>query len=119
MGDSCLFLIRQEGLFLSFPLDDATQFGNTPALLCSNPANNGCLADMVERAEGTCESGDVIMLASDALAGWFLTQHAAGVKPWHTLLKLEPSQWKGWVNTQRQAGAMRNDDTTLIVTRIR
>lgn len=119
VGDSCLFMVRRDELFLSFPLDDAAQFGNTPALLCSNPTNNGVFPEGVQLAKGTCELGDVIMLASDALAGWFLTQHSAGEKPWHTLLNLEPAQWESWVNTQRQAGSMRNDDTTLVVTRIR
>lgn len=119
VGDSCLFLIRQDQLLLSFPLDNSAQFDNTPALLCSNAANNGRLGDMVERAEGNCQPGDLILLASDALAGWFLTQHAAGEKPWHTLRKLEPAQWECWVNTQREAGAIRNDDTTLVVTAIR
>jgi len=119
VGDSCMFLVRKEELFLSFPLDDAAQFGNAPALLCSNSANNSKLVEAVQRAEGTFQSGDVIMLASDALAAWFLTQNAAGERPWNTLLKLEPGKWECWVNTQRRTGAMRNDDTTLIVARIR
>ena len=40
VGDSCLFVVRDKELMLSFPLEDPAQFNNTPALICSNPANN-------------------------------------------------------------------------------
>ncbi len=119
VGDSCLFWVRQAELLLSFPLDDAGQFNNTPALLCSNPGNNGRLEDMVRRTEGTFQPGDLIILASDALAGWFLAQHAAGGKPWETLLQVGPAQWESWVQSQREAGALHNDDTTLIIAQSR
>ena len=119
VGDSCMFLVRQEELFLSFPLEDAAQFGNTPALLCSNPANNDRVSDKVQRIEGDCHAGDAIILASDALAAWFLAGHAAGEKPWQTLLALTQTQWETWLQSQREAGAMHNDDTTLIIARVR
>ena len=119
VGDSCMFLVRQDELFLSFPLDDAAQFDNTPALLCSNPANNGRISDEVQRIEGYCHAGDMIILASDALAAWFLAQNAAGQKPWQTLLALTQAQWEAWLQSQREAGAIQNDDTTLMIARIR
>ena len=115
VGDSCLFLIRQDKLILSFPLEDAAQFNNTPALLCSNPANNSGSLAAVQQTGGTCQAGDVFILASDALAGWLLSQSAAGDKPWQTLLAQDSAQWEGWVREQREARAMRNDDTTLII----
>jgi hypothetical protein len=125
VGDSCLFLVRHNELVLSFPLDDARQFGNTPQLLCSNPANNRWDGDAIKLYEGVCQSEDMFILASDALAGWFLAQHAAGEKPWLTLLSFSlgwrerGERWEQWVNSQRQAGTMRNDDTTLIIARVR
>ena len=36
IGDRCLFVVREGGLELSFPIDDAAQFNNTPSLICSN-----------------------------------------------------------------------------------
>ena len=119
VGDSCLFMVREEELLLCFPLDDASQFNNSPDLLCSNPANNGRPGDKVQRTGGNCQSGDVIILASDALAAWFLKQQAAEEKPWETILNIQPAQWDSWVQARREAGAMRNDDTTLIIARIR
>ncbi len=118
VGDSCLFRVRDEELALAFPLDDASQFGSAPALLCSNPANNGRLADQLRQHQGSCQPGDVFILASDALAAWFLARHSAAGKPWQTLLALEPAQGADWVPTQRQAGLMRNDDTAFLIAQV-
>ena len=119
VGDSCLFLIRQDELILSFPLDAAAQFNNTPALLCGNPANNGLVWDSVQQTGGTCQAGDIFILASDALSGWLLAQYAAGERSWQTLLALTSTRWEPWVQEQRQARLMRNDDTTLVIVRVR
>ena len=115
VGDSCLFVVRGGRLSLSFPLDDAAQFDNNPALICSNPDNAGDLWEGVRKHGGECEAGDLFILATDALACWFLAQNAAGEKPWETLLALGPAEWDAWVEEQRREGLMRNDDTTLVV----
>ena len=119
VGDSCLFMVRQGELLLCFPLDDAAHFNNAPDLICSNPVNNGPLENVVQYAEGACQPGDVIILASDALASWFLKQHAAEEKPWETILNIQPARWDSWVQDRRKAGSMRNDDTTLIIAHTR
>lgn len=115
VGDSCLFVVRDDRLLLSFPLEDAAEFDNTPALICSNPDNAGELWENVRRSEGDCVAGDSFILASDALACWFLDRDAAGEKPWKTLLALDASEWAAWVEEQRRAGLMGNDDTTLVM----
>ena len=119
VGDCCLFLIRQDELALAFPLDDAGQFDNAPALLCSNPANQRQLPEAARLAGGDCQAGDVFTLASDALAAWFLASHAKGQKPWQTLLALEKGAWEPWLQAQREERLMRNDDTTLLVIQVR
>ncbi len=115
VGDSCLFVIRDDRLWLSFPLENAAQFDNSPTLVCSNPDNMGDLWENVHQSDGECVSGDSFILASDALACWFLGRNAEGEKPWKTLLALNASGWATWVEEQRQAGLMGNDDTTLVV----
>ena len=114
VGDCCLFIVRDDRLALSFPIEEASQFDNNPALICSNPDNAGDLWKAVRRHGGECEAGDVFILASDALAGWFLAANSAGDKPWETLAELDSSNWAGWIEEQRSAGLMRNDDTTLV-----
>ena len=115
VGDSCLFVIRDDRLWLSFPLEDAAEFDNSPALVCSNPANAGGLWESVRLSSGECASGDLLVLATDALACWFLARYAAGEKPWETLLALDSSGWDAWVGEQRRGRFMRNDDTTLVI----
>ncbi len=115
VGDSCLFLVRQDELITSFPLDDAGQFDNTPALLCSNPANSSRGRKAIRQTRGTCQTGDRFILASDALACWFLAQHAVAEKPWKALLALDAAHWEAWVQAKRRDHRMRNDDATLIV----
>ena len=115
VGDSCLFLVQDDRLRLSFPLEDAAEFDNSPNLICSNPDNAGELWEKVRRSDGECVAGDLFILASDALACWFLERNAEGEKPWKTLLALDASGWAAWVAEQRDARLMRNDDTTLVI----
>ena len=115
VGDSCLFLVRDGQLSLSFPLDDAAQFDNTPPLVCSNPDNAEDLWQNVRQSRGDCQAGDTFILASDALACWLLARNAEGEKPWETLLALDRSAWSAWVDEQRSAGLLHNDDTTLVI----
>ena len=68
----------------------------------------------LSRRSGECEVGDLFILASDALACWFLTRGAAGAQPWESLGALDRADWEGWVDGQRRAGLMRNDDTTMV-----
>ena len=118
MGDSCLFVVRDDRLRLSFPLEDTAQFDNNPALVCSNPDKVGVLWDNMHQNDGECVAGDSFILASDALACWFLERNAEGEKPWETLLALDASGWAVWVEEQRRAGSMRNDDVTLVIMRV-
>ncbi len=115
VGDSCLFVVRDDRLWLSFPLEDAAEFDNTPALVCSNPENAGYEWEGVRLHSGEFAAGDLIILATDALACWLLAQNADGGKPWETLLALDSAEWDAWNEEQRREGLMRNDDTTLVV----
>ena len=118
VGDCCLFVVRDDQLEVSFPLEDHAEFDNNPALMCSNPASSAGLWEDVRRGSGECSAGDLIIVATDAIAAWFLAQHASGEKPWETLVKLDPSEWEGWVDEQRRDGLMRNDDTTVVIVEV-
>ena len=119
IGDCCMFIVRDDALALSFPLEDSSQFNNTPSLICSNRANNGGLWNRVCLYRGECQPGDVIILASDAIACWILTESETGGRPWETMLSLDSSEkWEIWVEAQRAQRAMRNDDTTLIAVKV-
>ncbi len=115
VGDSCLFVVCGDRLRLSFPLENAAQFDNSPALVGSNPDHTRELREDVHRIEGECAAGDSFILASDALACWFLGRNARGEQPWDELLALDASGWAAWVEEQRRSGLMRNDDTTVVI----
>jgi len=118
VGDCCLFVVRDGSLAVSFPLEESGQFNITPPLICSNPDNNEDLWERVCQLEGELLPGDLILLASDAVASWLLSRCESGDRPWETLLGLEEPEWEGWVQGLRQERAMRNDDSTLIVVEV-
>lgn len=115
VGDCCLFIIRHNELYVSFPLDSSGQLNNTPPLICSNPSNNRGLWSTAARQHGELRSGDVLILTTDAVAGWILDRSEAGDKPWDTLLSLTATEWEGWVQKRRAERSLKNDDTTAII----
>lgn len=118
IGDSCLFLVRDEHLVVSFPVEDPEQFTSRPSLLPSRSA----AADLVMRNMAHCasewEPGDSFYITTDALAAWFLRADQRGERPWEILRDLETSDsvmdFEDWVNLERSRGELKDDDTTLI-----
>ena len=119
VGDCCLFVVREGDLHTAFPIDDPSYFGNTPHLLCSNPATD-LATEHIKSAQGLCQPGDLIILATDAVACWALTQRRRGHDPWSALAGLHDSSdadRERWVAERRADRAMRNDDATLLAIR--
>lgn len=115
VGDTCLFSIRSGWMTTSFPIRDADAFNNTPSLLSSGA--DASPVSTFEVDSGAFESGDVLLLASDALAAWMLHVHAM------TYPRLNWAEWTcnvlddfdSFVERERQRGTLVNDDTTLVV----
>jgi hypothetical protein len=113
VGDSCLFQLR-DSVVESFPVSDASSFGNTPDLISSNPAYNRELEAKVRIKTGQFIFGDSFYLMTDAIANWFMTQAAGGGRPWATLEELlETDDLKGYVNRLREENRLKNDDVTI------
>ena len=116
VGDSCLFLVRHGQMAVSFPIDSAWQFNNSPSLICSNSDKSNGLWGRVSQLSGNCVPGDLLILASDALSQWMLARKADGGKPWEDLLEQHSrGQLVEWVNDLRQRRLIHNDDTTFII----
>jgi Protein phosphatase 2C len=121
VGDSCLFHVRDDRLERSFPLEDSSEFGNTPWLIGSRTS-----PDEVPRRRGkSCRldlmAGDRLWLMTDALARWFLMEAEASRRPWDALGELQDlpdEEWAAWVETLRDTRELRNDDTTVVVVTI-
>jgi hypothetical protein len=118
VGDSCFFQIRDGKLIESFPLTKAEQFNSRPVLLCSNPTNNSGVWPDVRYEEGECKPEDIFILATDAIAKWFLEQSQLGGKPWDLLGNIRSSQeFSDFVARLRAEKTLRNDDTTILIAR--
>ena len=55
---------------------------------------------------------------TDALARWFLVEAAEKRTPWHRLdewhQRGDDGGWVAWIESLREARALRNDDTTMV-----
>ncbi len=114
LGDTCLFHVRGGQLQVAFPLSESANFDTSPPLLGSFDADPEAIVGHVRFAEGTVAEGDDFFVCTDALAAWFLARAEEGGRPWETLRDLTEIGFAEWVSQARQAGALRNDDVTLV-----
>jgi hypothetical protein len=114
VGDACLFLVRDDRLARAFPLGRPEDFGNQPRLLGSRADPHPPAPD---ETRGDWRPGDLFLLATDALAEWFLRRTRAGGRPWHDLDGLSGEAFADWVERRREQEGLRNDDVTVVAIR--
>lgn len=113
VGDSCLFQVRGDSLLAAFPLQSPEQFSDTPALISSHLARNGRVP--IHILSGRWQPGDAFILATDALAAWFLAESRQESHPWRALVALtDLPTFHDWLGEQRASGRIRNDDVTCL-----
>lgn len=118
IGDTCLFQVRKNLLVKAFPIARSDSFSPRPVLLSSNPEFNDSAVKGLFFVQGDYLAEDVFILATDALGCWFMKQHESGDKPWKTLLALKvQADFEAMVGRFRDTGAIKNDDTTLLILR--
>lgn len=120
VGDACLFHVRGRDLVKPspFPVKNAADFGVTPALITTDITYNQRSLKKLETVEGDYRQGDVFLLATDALAQWFLRACEADQKPWSRLQGITQTRFAELVAELRQEGTIRNDDVTLLVVHV-
>lgn len=115
VGDACLFL-EHGGTVTSFPLGTVQEFGSTPDLLRSVAID----VDLVVRAwrtwEGAWVSGDLFVLASDAVAAYLIAACCDDRRSLRSALGLGVSRLRRrrHLRRLRGSGAIRNDDLTYV-----
>jgi hypothetical protein len=118
LGDSCVFQVRDERVLFSFPLHDLDDFSNHPPLLPSRAADVEIVRRNVAICRGDWVPGDSFYVVTDALAAWFLRANSETKRPWEPLRDLGTEDFEldfsSWVDLQRDQGALRDDDTTLV-----
>ncbi|HEY5745314.1 MAG TPA: protein phosphatase 2C domain-containing protein [Chryseolinea sp.] len=124
IGDSNLFVIRDDSLVKAFPITKAEEFGNTPYLLSSKLSQNLEVTSHILMANGTLETDDLIIIGTDAISAWVLSEAHKGRQPWQNLKNLlgdtgySKKDFMNWLNNKRFEKEIKNDDTTIITVEI-
>ncbi|MHC3388882.1 hypothetical protein ACLQ2E_05400 [Streptomyces lavendulocolor] len=85
VGDCCLFQTRGDTLVTAFPLSLPESFGHHPDLVRGLDCLGAAGPSAIRTASGTAAAGDVLLLASDALAKWALAQETGRRPAWRQL----------------------------------
>jgi hypothetical protein len=112
LGDTVLFQIRSGSVVAQFPRLTAADFGINPDGVFTLPSERERMRAGLAFNAGALEVGDVLYLATDALAAWLV---GAGASVWRDLAAVE--HWRVFrriVAGLRREGALKNDDVTLL-----
>ena len=118
VGDCCLMQVDHVGeemrVVETFPLQKSSQFTMSPYLIGSRP-NGESLDERIHISKGNIHDGDMLLLATDAVAAWLLKQHEEGRPLWKWLYRRlsTPESFAAMVAYGRKKG-LRNDDLTLV-----
>ena len=123
IGDSCLFQVRENQLYLAVPVENSTEFGNSPNLLSSIPSHNQAIMEKVRFFDGNWQAGDHLFILTDALSAWFLREYEADQYPWVELFQVlgspEPqAAFRSWAETRWANRSLKNDDLTCLVVQL-
>ncbi|OWK46848.1 protein phosphatase 2C domain-containing protein [Fimbriiglobus ruber] len=115
VGDSCLFVVRGERHTHAFPIDNPEVFGSSPLLVASTPAGSG----EPDWMAGQTLPGDLLVLATDAVAAWLLQTAADATPAWprvRTALNEPdaPARAAGLRELLGDAQAAKNDDASMV-----
>jgi hypothetical protein len=120
LGDAVLFHVRSGRLVAHFPPLSVDDFGLVPDGVDTRPAALPQMMRKLTFGHGRLQVGDLLFVATDALAHWMLTQ--ATVDPnalWALLGELDHDRtFRELVADQRGTGQLRNDDVTLMRIRV-
>jgi hypothetical protein len=113
LGDACLLHCRGGTLIKGLPLSHSESFNTAPILVASDSSLHESSMPSVVIDSGSCESGDVLLLMSDAVASWYLQRLENGSSEdlFDTKCNEELNRF---FDEERLAGRIRNDDLAII-----
>lgn len=117
VGDSCLLIRRSHHRLFSFPVESAADLTSHPELVRAEGASGAGDLAAIHQWEGPLESGDVLYLVTDAVAGWALATSESGVDPFSTLdqsMQHGPSGLSAWLGQGRRDSLIKDDDCTIV-----
>ncbi len=118
VGDSCLFQVNDNQVQRAFPLEDSRLFSENPQVLASVAQANDEQSSIL-LFEDECPFGQMLVLCSDALAAWAITELEHGRNPdWERQWSMSLEDWRDWITELRAANQIRYDDTTVLLLRL-
>lgn len=113
VGDVCLLVVRAGRLIAALPVDDPDAFGSRPALV-SSLADGAPARHEIVAHERELRAGDVLLVASDAMAAFLLRLGRAQPDAWDVLARLDRAGLRRLVEQGLGAGLLERDDLTLV-----
>lgn len=110
IGDVCVFLVRKNVLRYAFPLIKSAEFDDRPSLATTEPT---AVPYTITRYKEAYEPGDFFVLATDALAAYFLAEYEARRTPWNEVPR-DQAALAPWLKARRDARKLKNDDVTFV-----
>ena len=107
---------------MRFPVQNASAFDSAPPLLSTRLQHDKSLlgAGGLRHYDGTCQVGDLFLLATDAMAQWLygLAELEDLKLGWESVSMLIEEDFEALIKELRTQSIIRNDDVTLLVLRI-
>lgn len=115
LGDACVLHCRNGSLLKGLPLSRSEDFNTAPILVASNSGLHESSMRLVVTDSASCESGDLLLLLSDAAAAWYLQCLENNELATERLFFKNSDEYlKEFFNCERSAGRIRNDDIAII-----
>ena len=109
-----MFLIRNDRIKEKFPITSAESFTDqTIGLRSIDKASQ----NIPKLKEFNAKRGDIVILATDALAKWIFKSANLGQRPWNKILK-NKNDIQNFIDKLRDTNKIDDDDTTCIIIRI-
>jgi hypothetical protein len=116
LGDTVLFHVRNDRLLTHFPPLGSADFGLAPEGISTRPEYLPKMSDRMLFQHGRLAPGDTLYAATDAFAKWLMVneeRHDEALWPMLDSL-VHPAVFDRLVDEQRTAGALEDDDITLM-----
>jgi len=118
IGDSCALKYRGNQLRFSFPYDSAGGF-RTVTECFPTKGYHTAWWEAVRQQDISLRQGDVLVLATDAVAKWLLCDSKEVRGERIALLLAQTEQdWPGFVQICRRTGLMEDDDSTALIIKV-
>ena len=119
IGDTNMFLVKKNEItgkldMMGWPVTSVESFTDRTNALFSL---DNTLQGIPELKEFNVKRGDIVILATDALAKWILKSANLGQRPWSKILK-NKNDIANFIDKLRYTNKIDDDDTTCIIIRI-